>query len=111
MLVPLMEPWLPLVCSTLTSDIKVRGGWQHKRLLTQQPARQHLRCQLCARSAGSGRCCRGGSLAAVLVLREAAVFSALLLLPIAAMLTPGTTYLTSKVHSSLHYLPPVLNHK
>jgi hypothetical protein len=26
MLVPLMEPWVPLVCSTLTSDIKV-GGW------------------------------------------------------------------------------------
>lgn len=38
MLVPLMEPWLPLVCSTLTSDIKVGGGWQHKHLLPQQPA-------------------------------------------------------------------------
>jgi hypothetical protein len=23
-LVPLMEPWVPLICSTLTSDIKVR---------------------------------------------------------------------------------------
>uniref|UniRef100_A0A383VNQ8 Importin N-terminal domain-containing protein n=1 Tax=Tetradesmus obliquus TaxID=3088 RepID=A0A383VNQ8_TETOB len=30
MLVPLMEPWLPLVCSTLTSDIKDRGGWAPK---------------------------------------------------------------------------------
>ncbi|WIA28271.1 hypothetical protein OEZ86_010825 [Tetradesmus obliquus] len=30
MLVPLMEPWLPLVCSTLTSDIKDRSGWAPK---------------------------------------------------------------------------------